>query len=299
MRITQLLKLLLLTSFLSGCWVLTVKDEAPGPLGNTDLLDSFIGQESESVVRKLGLPDEFLSDGDKHFMVYSATSAGTNLLMVLYIPAWADTEWENVIHCLRFELDSDNFVRDYQVKSKQMQAGFVFYTSTQSIDLKSNCREVFWNKEEITNLRMATDFDPKWIEISKRWEEQEKIELLEQAELGNTDAQLALFKNLSKEQPEAALIWLCKSADSGDQEARIILKQIYEYGGYPWIKEGIVERDFRLAYVWYALSGVDLSSRQTYLNYLTSEERLDAEKMLEDWRPGQCERDLGLVSVTE
>ena len=285
MRITRILKLLLLTGLLSGCWGVHVKGETPESLGSIDLLDSFIGEKSESVVRELGLPRELLSDGEKQFMLYQATSDETTILMVTWVPVWAFDDIENTAHCLRIELDSDNVVKDYRLESRVIET----LVLTFEVNLTSNCREVFWNEKELEKLQITTSFPSAWGEAIKQ----------KQAEPGNVDGQLILFKNLSEEQPEEALIWLCKSADSGGQKARIILKTMYEYGGYPWIKEGIVERDFRLAYVWYALSGADLSSRQTYLSYLTSEERLEAEKMLEDWRPGQCEIDLGLVSVTE
>ena len=101
MRVTQILKLLLLSGVLSGCWNLGIKGEAPGSLGNIDLLQSFIGQESESVIRELGIPDELLSDGDKQFMVYSAWSSGSDIVMVIWIPVWAiHDEGKHTLHCL-------------------------------------------------------------------------------------------------------------------------------------------------------------------------------------------------------
>ena len=121
MRITQILKLLLLTGFLSGCWLTHIKDEAPGSLGNIDLLQSFIGQKSELVVRELGLPNELLSDGSKQYMVYSAKSSGTDVIMLIWIPVWAINDREHTLHCLRFELDSDNVVKEYRLESRVMK----------------------------------------------------------------------------------------------------------------------------------------------------------------------------------
>jgi TPR repeat protein len=77
---------------------------------------------------------------------------------------------------------------------------------------------------------------------------------------------------LNEKKPEESLVWLCRSADSGNQDARLILAKIYEHAGDNWIKEGILERDDKLAYVWYALSGKDQEALQFFADlYLTSE----------------------------
>lgn len=121
-------------------------------------------------------------------------------------------------------------------------------------------------------------------------------ELIRQAKHGNANAQLILFKDIHTKKPNEALIWLCRSATLGNREARVILAEIYEHGGNSWIKKGIAERNYKLAYVWYALSRIyDQEVLQFFADlYLTSEERLDAEKMLKEWQPGNCERELGL-----
>jgi TPR repeat protein len=93
------------------------------------------------------------------------------------------------------------------------------------------------------------------------------------------------------------------SADLGNQEARSILATIYEYGGYIWIKKGVVHQNYKLAYVWYALSMGELydpKDLQFFADrHLTAAELSDANNLLREWRPGQCEKDLGLVSHTE
>ena len=275
MRIIQILNLLLLTALLSGCWTLGVsKGVAPGRLGNTDLLESLIGQKSEDVIRELGLPIEVIEDEDKRFMIYSGYSAGTDLLMIVWIPVGSESP--DNLHCLRIELDSDNLVKGYRHKSKSL--GYSWYGEL-SVDRK--CREVFWYQRELAKLQVTTSFPSEWFKII--------------ATQGNPYTQLALFKDLRGTQPRVALVWLCRSADSGSQEAKIILKTIYENGGYPWIESGIVEPDFSLAYVWFVLSGANSLSIKAYLASRTAEERLDAEKMLKEWQPGNCERGLGLV----
>lgn len=143
-------------------------------------------------------------------------------------------------------------------------------------------------KREAEEVKKAAEFAP----------ERAKLEL--EANKGNTDAQLKLFKGIRASNPTEALRWLCYSADLGNQEARKILAEIYEYGGYIWIKEGIIERNYILAYVWRGLSGQYYPGHQQFYfvstgQYLTTAELSEAKKMLEDWQPGNCERELGLV----
>jgi len=311
MRITQILKLLLLTGLLTGCWTLHIKDETPETLGNIDLLQSFIGQKSESVVRELGLPDELLSDGDKQFMVYSARSSDTGFLVFIWLPVWAMRDSDNVLHCLRIELDSDNLVKEYLVKSKVLNRIFLG-----DVHFYSNCQEVFWiwkgSWKEPIKLQKATDFPSTWKEIEKEKltekevKEAEKIaqelaKLELEANKGNSDAQLKLFKEVLSQDTNRALGWLCKSADLGNQEARSIMAKIYQYGGYTWIKKGVVQQDYKLSYLWHALSGLyDQEDLQFFADrLLNSAELSEAKNLLREWTPGQCERDLGLVSYTE
>jgi TPR repeat protein len=311
MRIRQILKLLLLTGFVSGCWFIHTKDEAPGSLGDIDLLQSFIGQKSESVVRELGLPNELLSDGDKQFMVYSAKSSDTSFLMIIWVPVvnvGAMEDSDNTLHCLRFELDSDNVVKEYRVKSRVMHTLILVF----DIDLISSCREAFWSKQEREKLKPETIFRTTWQDIEKEKlterevkkaekiaQELAKLEL--EANKGNVDAQLKLFQEIRATNPTEALRWLCKSADQGNQYARHILGSIYEHDGYIWVDRYFARQDYRLAYVWYSLGDqMDQEMLQFFADrHLNSEELSEAKSLLREWAPGQCERDLGLVSYTE
>jgi hypothetical protein len=330
MRIVQILKLLLLTGFLSGCWTASIKDEAPGSLGNIDLLQSFIGQKSESVIRELVLPNELLSDGDKLFMVYSAKSSGTEILMVIWAPVWAFNDMENTLHCLRFELDADNVIKEYRLKSRVMHTLIL----TEGIDLISGCQEVFWSKKERTKLQIATDFPSTWNPYPSAWEEvirkagvqglakeEAKKLAIEEAikrknivslrdSLGkhmttselehlttyheeNPYAQYKLYTNLKETEPTIAYRWLCASADNGHPQARYTLGQIFEYS-----KQGHVQ-----AYVWYSLSSYSQSGKfnqeslQSFVDKnLSAAEYQKARIALLEWRPGQCEKSLGLDS---
>ena len=296
MRSTQLLGLLLLTGFLSGC-VFWHTADPPEIFSNTDLLESLIGQKSESVIRKLGLPNEFLLDGDKQFMIYFAFTSWTRhgLMLDPYGPYQSSEGEGAALYCLRIQLDSDGFVVKYPlVKSRT------------SHPIK-NCRNVFWSKEELLDLEVITDFSPAWKEVVRKSEaeraereaereaqkarkqKQQTEKLKQKAEQGNAEAQLALFKNLRVKNPNEALAWLCRSADSGNKEARMNLGYIYEYGGY---------RDYKLAYIWYSLSSDRLDEEDMKIfadRYLTPNQYLDVQKELKEWKSGNCERDLRLM----
>jgi hypothetical protein len=291
-------------------------------------VQSFIGEKSGNVIRELGLPNELLSDGDKQFMVYSAKSADTEFLMIIWLPVMAMRQPGNTLHCLRFELDSDNVVKEYRLESRVMKT-FVLVVD---VELTSSCKEVFWSSNERTKLRKVTDFPSTWEEIQKqqsqeRHAEREKREQRERrlkqaeekrqqqvdelfqqatqgnagAKQGNADAQLALFKSMRYENPKEALRWLCRSADQGNQYASHILGSIYSREGFSWIDRSLVRRDYQLAYMWYSFGGqMDGEMLHSFAGrHLNAAELSEAENLLREWAPGQCERDLGLVSSTE
>jgi hypothetical protein len=94
------------------------------------------------------------------------------------------------------------------------------------------------------------------------------------------------YRILQSVEPDAADRLLCKSADSGHPGARYSLGQIFEYSKNNYIQ----------AYVWYSLSHTyDKERLQSFVdNHLSQEEHDDAKLALQEWHPGQCERDLGL-----
>ena len=126
-----------------------------------------------------------------------------------------------------------------------------------------------------------------------------KLEL--EANKGNSDAQLKLFKEMRAAYPEEALRWLCQSADQGNQNARHILGSIYEHDEHIWVDRYFVRQDYQLAYMWYSLGGqMDGEMLNSFADrHLNSEELSEAKNLLREWTPGQCERDLDLVSHTE
>lgn len=122
-----------------------------------------------------------------------------------------------------------------------------------------------------------------------------KTKQLEEAEKGDLEAQLQQYYNQVNQAPAEAHRWLCKSADQGHPDARYRLALLYEHGN-----EGI-ERDYIRAYMWYVLAAETGSYwAGTHLQRLTREhlspdETVAAKQGLREWKPGQCESDLGLV----
>jgi hypothetical protein len=128
-------------------------------------------------------------------MVYSVRSSDTAILMVFWVPmpVW-DKDPNNILHCLRIELDSNNLVKEYRVKSKVMHRFVLADINTSS---NQKCRWVFWSQKELTKLQITKDIPPEWFEIEKQLEvegytRKERM-LKKQAEKGNADAQLTLI----------------------------------------------------------------------------------------------------------
>lgn len=133
------------------------------------------------------------------------------------------------------------------------------------------------------NKHAVSDSDLEWPE--------EEAQILSKAEQGDSYAQYRLYTILIESEPSIAYRWLCRSADNGHLQARYTLGQIFEYS-----KQNHIQ-----AYVWYSLSDKFNEYGLQYFvdKNLTTEEYQKARLELLEWHPGQCKRDLGLVSYTE
>ena len=114
--------------------------------------------------------------------------------------------------------------------------------------------------------------------------------LQERAETGDAEAQWRLYKRTDDVVDISNMIWLCRAADGGQPWARMEIGRLYQ--------EGIVlkKNQFR-AYLWYALAGqaglvnaldeiIDLRKQ------MSLEQIKEADQLITDWQPGQCEQDL-------
>jgi TPR repeat protein len=137
------------------------------------------------------------------------------------------------------------------------------------------------------------------------------LEILEErARDGEKDAQWLLYQV----QPNAEnMTWLCRDADQGMARACRELGMLYYYGSDEYRKSmGIhVPADITRSCMWFHLAGlaqiteqkemndVDLKSAlyesaevERTANVMAAQEMAEAEQLLLNWEPGQCERDL-------
>jgi hypothetical protein len=109
---------------------------------------------------------------------------------------------------------------------------------------------------------------------------------------GNCEADLA--KHMVAGYVKDPALWrLCTAADLGDVTSRDELGRIYFVGSRG------VKRDLKLAFMWYRLAeSVSGPSRipgkimQGFCDKMTPEQRVIAVKLLREWKPGKCEKDL-------
>ena len=134
-------------STLLGCFGATIPGKPPAPFDDHDQLALLIGEKEETVIEKLGHPNQVLSDGTRKFLMYWTTSSGGHVLFMLWVPIAVTGDDEATLHCVRFELDHDNRVRIYGIESGRWQKLFSTY------ELSSRCKSFFWSKSEIGGLK--------------------------------------------------------------------------------------------------------------------------------------------------
>lgn len=111
-------------------------------------------------------------------------------------------------------------------------------------------------------------------------------------EKGQCDSDFSMFLGADYEK-DPALALLCTAADHGDFISRDELGRIYFFGSRR------VAEDLPRAYMWYRLAakvyvppGGTARLMQSLCDAMTLEQHAAAERLLERWEPGQCEKDL-------
>ncbi len=270
------------SAILSGCWVATSAPRSTLPYKTIKTLDRLIGESSKYIVREMGLPDQKITDGNREYLMYHKTSSGGNFLFVGWMPVpLGGAGLGRMIHCVRFELDSSNYAKEYQVKSR------IAEKSVSKLEIHKQCRAAYWyrySKEMDAKVRLSPDFSE--FKLGRRINE-----LLKNAasplDAGTGGELLRLYDDLKDFAPEIAHKSLCKSADHGYEEARYRLGEIFEDNN-----------NYVQGYIWYSLSGrySDIKDLEAYSNrHLTKDQYQQAKKAIREWRPGQCESELNLV----
>lgn len=139
----------------------------------------------------------------------------------------------------------------------------------------------------------------------------EKGFLKEKAKQGNTEAQWQLYHLHTIEEN---LVWLCRAADQGQVDAIAELGNLYLYGSdkYRKFQNVHILRDLPRACRWFHLAGLAKITEKTVANIpsrstiyesaevkrtamvMAADELAEAEKLINDWKPGQCEQDFSL-----
>ncbi len=136
----------------------------------------------------------------------------------------------------------------------------------------------------------------------------------EKATQGDQDAQWALYQ---MQPTEGSLVWLCRAADQGQTNARNEIGLLYLYGSseYRQFENVQIEIDVPRSCMWFHLAGkakiteppqkkesvLALAPYETVeldrtANAMTDAEIAKAEELIRTWKPGQCERDLSLLT---
>ena len=277
--VTHSIQYFFLVLLLSGCWGATIPHDVPDSFADPYIVNSLIGEPRENVIEQRGLPNLELTDENQKYMIYHTLGDGTDVMFFIWvpfpIPDFGDRQQDSTLHCLRFEIDSNNLVVGFKLKS----GGWMEWFSTES--LNQNCLEFFWSKKEIRNFQSLS-----------------APNLEKYAENGLAVDQLELYRLFVANNPRKALRWLCKAADGGNSEATYRVGKFFEWGNDSWDKwsrDVRVQTDFIQAYVWYSRSS-RYGSLPSFVNrHLNSEQLARAKQALIDWKPGQCEKFLVFV----
>jgi hypothetical protein len=138
MRLFRLVSCIILSIGISGCYSIPISQDDYTTETRKDLAKSLIGESRESVVEKIGVPNQILTDGMQQYMLYEHQSSAKMLGMMVYIPiVYADSQNHKTLHCLKIDLDANLLVVDYEFDSTAHFTGNGHY----------RCHSEFWKEE--------------------------------------------------------------------------------------------------------------------------------------------------------
>lgn len=241
-----------------------------------ELLDN--GASKAEVVEQLGKPVKYR----KTSMSYKACNipAGVGVLIVGGFYGIDFGEFRGETKCFELVLDFD------------LNKHLISY---QEISWEEN---INFSQEDMMLKKLADQGDELahqlWLQSAQYSREltfgTTQRQLQDLANDGNDVAQLQLYWNDPNHKD--ALKWLCRAADQGNTEAQYRLALLYENGGKN------VTKDIVMSYMWYQISasrgGYMLAADQAQRLHdkLTAEQASQAELLIQEWKPGQCERNL-------
>jgi hypothetical protein len=145
MRFYRLVNCIILSVCMSGCahplvYPVSFSRDDHKTETRKDLAESLIGESQKSVIEKIGLPNQLLTDRDQKYMIYEHQSTANEKLMLFFIlPAgYLESDDNDTLHCLKIDLDANNLVVDYQFKSTAYFERYVFF----------KCPREYWKEEE-------------------------------------------------------------------------------------------------------------------------------------------------------
>jgi hypothetical protein len=242
---------------LSGCWAMPLPSgDTPDEFtGSKKTIRSLLGSTSEEVIDTVGQPAFIVLKDNKPYYIYEWWSDELDIMMIGVLPTpivMKDEETE--AHCILLEFGNDRRLRSYKVDTESGDLlGF---------DTTYNCLQVFGMR-------------------------------------GSGSRLLYKYPGLSPEDMKKETAWrldrevktYCPNADAGDVNAQKYVGDFYSFGFFS------LKKDLIRAYVWYSLAAKSANKEASeQLGYLVKElspqQLKEARTQLDEWEPGQCERDL-------
>lgn len=139
----RILGYLLISAFVLGCVVIPISGESNRSITIENIVSTLPGESPESVIAKLGLPDQWLSKEERQFMIYSTRSTSSVVGWYWNAPFWVEDHSNSTLHCYKIEIGSDNVVHDYDIET----------TIRPSIRSSSkDCLYQFWSESDRHSL---------------------------------------------------------------------------------------------------------------------------------------------------
>lgn len=284
---------LVILPFLTGCIPIPVGSKQPPGLVSQQTLDSLIGEDRTTILTSLGRPNDVLVSGKSSYFIYGGHGDEYQVLLLIWVPVAAQNYETDKLFCVLLEFDEENVFRRYSIERHSK-----FWSSEENV---SDCASTFFSPEELESFKLSNAEVDYLI----------KLQLLEMARQGGSHAQWELYQ---KYPTDESIVWLCRSADQGNISARNEIGQLYLYGSdqYRKFKNIYIEPDLPRSCMWFHLAGkakiteprkaLELPNDSAHYESvevkrtakaMTKNEIAKAKKLILDWEPGQCERDLG------